>query len=246
MREFFEENKRHGADQPGRAQSPDQVDWARLEEVGDLHFYASSFSAALDYYRQILENRVFAQLPLLHALGLLRKAIDANVQLGRFDQFEQYINMAMDIISRSPDAGADPEVRVQKAIFQVRQAVVFRERGQLQESLHIFKSAFSVLALTDEHTDVASLQAGMGLVHYRLGRLEKAEEFFNDSLATSRRIGDEMGVARQLNNLALLYKNRCQWDKAQSLMEKVLEIGHRTGATHFLVGRYLKDRKSVV
>jgi DNA-binding NtrC family response regulator len=239
MREYFEGKNRKNTEQPAQVPPSSHVDWGRLEEVGDLHFHASSYSSAMDYYRQILEDRVLVQLPLLRALGVLRKAIDANVQLGRFDQVEHFINLAMDLIRRSPDAGADPEVAVQRAIFQVRQGVVFRERGQLQDALKVFKNAFSVLALTDEHEDVASLQAGMGLVHYRLGRLEKAEEFFNDSLATSRRIGNEIGVARQLNNLALLYKNRCQWDKAQALMEKVIDLAQHLGASHFLPGRYL-------
>jgi transcriptional regulator with GAF, ATPase, and Fis domain/predicted negative regulator of RcsB-dependent stress response len=218
-----------------------QVDWARLEEVGDLHFHASAYSSALDYYRQLLDDQILVQLPLDRALNVLRKATDTNILLGDYHQVQHLINEAQDLIRTSADAGAGPEMTVQKAVFQVRQAVVHRERGQLQDSLQVSKSAFSVLALTDEHADVARLQAGMGIVHYRLGRMEKAEEFYNDSLATFRRIGNDLGVANLLNNLALLHKNRCHWDQAQSLMDKALSLAEQIGASHLLPRFYLNQ-----
>ena len=245
MKEYFEGNHRFGAERHARGSSANgafsQVDWARLEEVGDLHFHASAYSSALDYYRQILDDRVLVRLPLLKALAVLRKSIDSNILLGQFNQVEHLLNEAMDLINRSPDAGGDPEVAVRKAIFQVRQAVVYRERGQLQDSLQISKAAFSVLALTDEHADVARLQAGMGIAHYRLGRMEKAEEFYNDSLATFRRIGNDQGVANLLNNLSLLHKNRCRWNQAQSLMEKALNLAQQIGASHLLPRFYVNQ-----
>lgn len=241
MREYFEGNRRSSSGETPVNRSASQVDWARLEEVGDLHFHASAYSSALDYYRQLLDDRVLVQLPLLRALSVLRKAVDANILLGQYRQVEQYILTAMDFISQSPDAGANPEIVVQKAIFQVRQARIQSERGLLQDSLQTSKAAFSVLALTDEHADVARLQAGMGIVHYRLGRMEKAEEFYNDSLATFRRIGNDLGVANLLNNLSLLHKNRCRWDQAQSLMEKALKLAQQIGASHLLPGLYLNQ-----
>jgi len=241
MREHFERNHNTNPGQSAREGSFSQVDWARLEEVGDLHFHASAFSSALDYYRQVLDERVLGQLPLFRALAVLRKACDANILLGQFTQVETLLEVALDLIGQSADAGADPDLAVQRAIFQVRQAVVYRERGSLQDSLQVSKAAFSVLALTDEHADVARLQAGMGIVHYRLGRMEKAEEFYNDSLATFRRIGNDLGVANLLNNLSLLYKNRCRWDRAQSLMEKALNLAQRIGASHLLPLFYLNQ-----
>ena len=225
MREYQDGNHRFDPEQHPMEASARQVDWARLEEVGDLHFHASAYSSALDYYRQLLDDQILVQLPLDRALNVLRKATDTNILLGDYHQVQHLINEALDLIRASADAGAGPEMTVQKAVFQVRQAVVHRERGQLQDSLQVSKSAFSVLALTDEHADVARLQAGMGIVHYRLGRMEKAEEFYSDSLATFRRIGNDLGVANLLNNLALLHKNRCHWDQAQSLMDKALSPG---------------------
>lgn len=241
MKEYHDGNRRPDSGHPARESASSQVDWARLEEVGDLHFHASAYSTALDYYRQILDERLLVQLPLARALTVLRKAIDSNILLGHFNEVEHLLNIALDLIARSPDAGGDHDLIVQRAIFQVRQAVVFRERGQLQDSLQVSKAAFSVLALTDEHADVARLQAGLGIAHYRLGRLEKAEEFYQDSLATFRRIGNDLGVANLLNNLALLYKNQCRWHQAQGLMEKALNLAQQIGASHLLPRFYLNQ-----
>ncbi|PID81566.1 hypothetical protein CSB20_02355 [bacterium DOLZORAL124_64_63] len=88
---------------------------------------------------------------------------------------------------------------------------------------------------------MARLQATMGIAHHRLGRLEKAEEFYSDSLATYRRIGFDLGVANIMNNLALLKKNACQWDTALNLLEKATELANRIGASHLLPGFYLNQ-----
>jgi len=144
MREYFDKNRRHEIEPSAGNQASGQVDWDRLEEIGDLHFHASAYSSCLDYYRQVLENSILHRMPLLRALGVLRKAIDANILLGQITQVQEYIYVAFDLIGQSPDAGADPDLAVQKAIFQVRMGVVHRERGQLQESLQISKSAFSM------------------------------------------------------------------------------------------------------
>jgi len=217
------------------------VERARLEEVGDLHFSASAYSTALDYFSQILDEATLADMPLGDALSLLRKSMDSSLLLGDFAQVDEYLSLADDLLRQAPDGRHDLEASVFKASFQVRKAVVLRESGHLQESLQMSKTAFSILALTDEHADVARLQAGMGIAHYRLGRMEKAEEFYSDSLATFRRIGNDLGVANLLNNLALLHKNRCSWDKARGLMEKALDLATRIGASHLLPGFFLNQ-----
>lgn len=242
MKDGFK-GKRYSADQHGPARPVRAADWTRLEEVGDLHFHASAYSSALDYYDQLLDPETLVHVEPVSALQVLRKATDANILLGNLNQVEVLIERAFEVIDRWEIATGKgySEAVVRRAVFQSRQATVLREHGRLQDALTLAKRAFAVLALTDEHTDVAILQTCMGNCHLRLGRLEKAEEFFNDGLATFRRIGHDLGVANLLNNLALLHKIGCRWDKALAQMEKAVELAHRIGASHLLPGFYLNQ-----
>ena len=71
MRDNFKDNRRFSADLPGTFGPLHTEDWVRLEEVGDLHFHASSFSSALDYYGQLLVDRILEQMDQLGGLTYL-------------------------------------------------------------------------------------------------------------------------------------------------------------------------------
>jgi len=241
MKERFEGHHEYGPEHPPGFDGARVINWARLEEVGDLHFHASGYSSALDYYQQIYSNRVFSDIPAPDGLRILRKAIDCLVLLGNLDQGEKLLDLADDMIAPGLEKDFEGDLVVLRARFQVRRAFFLRESSQLHDCLNMAKRAFAVLALTDEHKDVARLQAIMGVAYHRLGRLEKAEEFYNDSLATYRRIGFDIGVANLLNNLALLKKNKCLWEPALSLMEKATTLANQIGASHLLPAFYLNQ-----
>ncbi len=241
MRDRYEGQRNSSGGGPERGRSSGTLDWARLEEVGDLHFHASAFSTALDYYDRINDDATLSRLELVPALRVLRKSVDANLLLGNLDQLDILLERVFARLDRHA-AGPEAELAViQRAVFQCRQADALRQRGRLQDALQLAKRAFSVLALTDEHTDVAILQVVMGICHARLGRLEKAEEFFNDGLATFRRIDHELGVANVLNNLAHLHKLGCRWERSLNLLDKAVELARKIGASHLLPGFYLNQ-----
>ena len=241
MSDNFKNQRRSSADKPERSRPRHGSEWARMEEIGDLHFYASSYSTALDYYGQLIDENVLSLMDRDQAVRVLRKAVDANILLGNLDQVDVLVDRAEDLIVRTSTVADPDEIAVNRAVFQTRRSTALRERGRLHDALNLAKRAFSVLALTDNHTDVAILQVGMGICYLRLGRLEKAEEFFNDGLSTFRRIGHDLGVANLLNNLALLHKIRCRWDHAIGLMDKAVELAHGIGASHLLPGFYLNQ-----
>lgn len=253
MREYFEGHQESdGGEPPGLdgAQFDDvqfdgvqRVNLEHLEEVGDLHFHASGFSSALDYYLQVIGKTAFASESVSTRLRVLRKCVDCLLKTGQFTMAERYLDKAEMILSHdiSDDDHHEVQEAVERALFQVRRAVYFMGISQHHDALRLAKRAFAVLALTDEHKEVARLQAAMGIVHHRLGRMEKAEEFYYDSLATYRRIGFENGVANLMNNLALIKKNACRWNEALGLLEKAIALANRIGASHLLPGLYLNQ-----
>ncbi len=214
---------------------------SRLESVGDLHFHAAAYGTALDYYGRVLSVDHLVELPTAQALGVLRKSVTACLHLGWAGQADQLLDRAWFLLETQGDGDLAEESTpidqlrvVERARFQVRQAALLMLRGDYQESLDVAKRAFTVLALTDQHVEVANLQLTMGACHQRLGRLDKAEEFYLDSLGTYRRIGDEGGVATLLNALALLHKAACRWDKALGLLDRAVDLANRNGSPPLL------------
>ncbi|MFO7652206.1 MAG: sigma 54-interacting transcriptional regulator [Candidatus Krumholzibacteriia bacterium] len=240
MKEPFEGHHGRSSEWTGEKPFPGVGECSRLEEVGDLHFHASAYSSALDYYRQLLSERMLTRLPLEQALGILRKAIGAALNLGRLDQVDALLSRAHALLGDASDLPPS-ELRRHAALFQGRRASLLVQRARYRDALDTAKHAFAILALSDEHVEVANLQVTMGACHQRLGRLDKAEEFFTDSLATFRRVGDELGTAALYSNLALIHKNACRWDRALALLDKAVELASRHGATHLLSRLYLNQ-----
>lgn len=220
--------------------APDRGDWVRLEEIGDLHFEASAYSSALEYYQRILGGHVPDGLDLEHVLTLERKTIDAALNLGDLSLAQELLAGAQ---SRVSEAVGLPEAarRLLAAPLQGREAGLQVQRGAYAEALLNCKRAFAVLAVTDNHTEVANLQVTMGVCHHRLGRLDKAEEFYTDALATYRRIGDDLGMAILYNNLALLQKNACRWHRALDYQRRSLDLAAAHGATHLMARLHLNE-----
>lgn len=241
MKDEFRDPGHRNAGGPRQSRPQAASDWVRLEEIGDLHFHASAYATALDYYTQLTDAAVLDALPRDRALPLLRKSVDAMLLLGHLAEAEQLLDEADALLTRTTALSVPADAATLGAAFQIRRAIVLRERGRLHDALNLAKRAFAVLAVTDEHADVARLQVVMGICHLRLGRLEKADELFNDGLATFRRIGHDLGVANLLNNLALLDNVRCRWDRSLAQLDKALELSQRIGASHLLPMLFLNQ-----
>ncbi len=234
MRDNYKDQHRHSAESQGLGKPIDADEWSRLEQVGDLHYHSSVYSSALDYYQQLLSDNTLNSVSREQAVSVLRKAVDSHLRLGQLNQAEALLERAVDLVNRTSGLADPDETAVLMATFELRRADVYCERGRLHDSLNLAKRAFSVLALTDEHAAVARLQTTMGICHVRLGRQEKAAEFFADGLSTYRRIGQDLGVAHLLNNLAVMEKNQCRWDKALVQMDKAVDLARSIGASHLM------------
>lgn len=241
MKDHFQEPA--GRDARGSRWSRPEVasDLLRLEEIGDLHFHASAHATALDYFSQLTDPAVLEMLPRDRAIPILRKSVDSLLLVGQLTEADALLDQADQLLARTTALAGQEEATTLSASFQIRRAIILRERGRLHDALNLAKRAFAVLAMTDEHADVARVQVVMGICHLRLGRLEKADELFNDGLATFRRIGHDLGVANLLNNLALLDNVRCRWSRSLGRLEKALELAQRIGASHLMPMLFLNQ-----
>ena len=235
-----ERNRRHDKDRVDLNARLDHDALVRLEEIGDLHFEASAFSSALDYYQRLLDaTREMADDPG-HGLRVLVKCIDASLNVGDLAFAEELLHRAFKLFEQITENDPQDRQRLLAPILG-RQASLFTQRSAYRDALRVAKHAFAVLAVTDDHREVANLQVTMGVCHHRLGRLDKAEEFYMDALATFRRINDDLGMAILHSNLANLRKNACLWDQALDEQRKSIKLANAHGATHLLARLYLNE-----
>ncbi len=75
----------------------------------------------------------------------------------------------------------------------------------------------------------------MANCYQRLGMAGEAEDFFTDALSSYRRVEDRVGIAYVYNNLGLLHKNACRWNRALASLSKSLELAKSLGLSQHLI-----------
>ncbi|MFM6512523.1 MAG: tetratricopeptide repeat protein [Microcystis panniformis] len=108
-------------------------------------------------------------------------------------------------------------------------------RGYYQTLADYYLELVTVYQQQEEQTNwnyAASLNS-LGNAYYSLGEYQKAIEFYQQSLAIKREIGDRGGEAASYNNLGIVYKSLGEYQKAIEFHQPSLaitrEIGDRRG-----------------
>ena len=235
MREFHD-----GDDQrlPRSSTPESRVDGSpeRLREIGELHFHAASYASAVDYLRsslRALEHRSRREA----STGAENLTLELRLRIAECRRLQGLFPEAADELLGCVElaAGDDQrQARVFVSLARVRQA-----QGEHADALKLAREAFSQLSLTDHHSDVGVAQIVMGICHASMGKPRKADEFFQDALATYRRIGDVISQAHVLNNLAILAKGQARWARALQLYDRAEGLLERHGANREMIALQL-------
>jgi len=223
-----DKHKNHGsAGQPARPGSPGGTSTRdrclKLEAVGDFHFAADSFGPAEEYYSKACRFVSSAEggLPILPRL--LRKRAECFRRKGQYDSA---LEMLEEALTHLPE---DLEGEVELGKLLSKKGKILAQVGKYRRALKISMRAHRILKKTKENEDVGETELCLGAVLSRLGEKERAKEYFNSALAAFRRADNFDGVALAMNNLALVYKDMCQWREAVHLLEESLRISQARG-----------------
>lgn len=208
----------------------------RLREIGELHLHAASYASAVDYLQSSLRALELGSRQQTvgdrdrEALEIRIRIAECRRQQGLFPEAAEELRACAEL------AVADEllHARVLVSLSRVRQA-----QGEHAEALELAREGFNRLSLSDHHADVGVAQIVMGICHASMGQPLKADEFFQDALATYRRIGDGVSQAHVLNNLAILAKGQARWNKALQLYDRAEGLLQRNGATAETVALHL-------
>ena len=121
------------------------------------------------------------------------------------------------------------------ARLQLQSGRALIELSQYEEALGCCERAH---AYFKDHSLMAPLAHAyncFGRIHFRLGDLDKAKEFYEAALHLFRwDLNDEEGVIRAHNNLGVLYRHLSDWRQATWHLLRSMEISTRLGNFAFI------------
>jgi transcriptional regulator with GAF, ATPase, and Fis domain/Tfp pilus assembly protein PilF len=191
-----------------------------------MHYSTENYSTAIEYFTKALEFPDLKDFPDRFRICL--RIGDCYRKKGHYKEARQLLEKARSILG--DDAPAEAMGKV-----DYREAYILLAQGSYDEALRIGFSAYRRLKHLSEHGEVADVQLLVANCYHRLGMTGEAEDFFMDALSSYRRVEDRIGIAYVYNNLGLLHKNACRWNRALASLSKSLELAKSLGLTQHLI-----------
>ncbi len=191
-----------------------------------MHYSTENYTTALEYFSRALGSPDISSYP--DRFRILLRMSDCHRKKGHYVEARQYLEKARSLLD---DAVVDEDC----GKIEYREAYILLAQGNYDDALRIGFSAYRRLKHSDEHGEVADIQLLLANCYHRLGLSSEAEDFFMDALSSYRRIEDRIGIAYVYNNLGLLHKNACRWNRAIASLSKSHELAKTLGLTQHLI-----------
>ncbi len=198
---------------------------ASAAEIGAMHYSTGNYATALEYFHAALAQ---GNPSPDEQFELLLRISDCHRARGEYDEAERFVHAARTLHDPEPD---DPRA----GRLGYREASMAYRRNRYADALKRAFAAYRALKRSSEHELVGDIQLLIANCYHRLGRLSEAEEYFNDALATYRRIECRRGMAWVHNNLGLLHKMACRWSRAIASLRRSLDIAVDVGMSQHVV-----------
>ncbi len=102
------------------------------------------------------------------------------------------------------------------------------EQDRLDEALDHYREALRIYELSSpEAPDIAELYSRIGGIHLDAGRYVEAETSLLQALTGFDELESDVGRARALRTLGVLYNRQGQLDRAKEALEQALDLGRR-------------------
>ena len=100
-------------------------------------------------------------------------------------------------------------------------AILYR-KGEFSEALAILTEGLGYVKEDDRLK--SEIENSIGVIYWKLGKLDKAQNAFQQDLKISRNQNDQEGITRALNNLGILHSQGGSYDEALQLYAEAIKI----------------------
>jgi signal transduction histidine kinase len=192
--------------------------------IGALYYYTGDFDSSLDYFLKGLhlseevgnrEALAYAYNGTGYAYGILQEDHKKGLE---------YLHKALEL-SKQPGISPDLQPRVLDCI-----AGIYLKDGQVEKA---YEAAFECLRVSRESSQtIPTVDAllGLGIIFFSTGRLDEAEDYFQQAVTLCRKINHSVGESYTLLYLGKLAIQKKEEDKAKKYLFTALEVAEKVKA----------------
>jgi len=200
---------------------------AVAEGLGDVLFHVGQYDDALKSYGRALA--VWQTFEVSETSKVLTRQADLHRRIGAVHEKRGQYDAALAACARGVQLlTPDFQQTVEMARLLTLRSRVYHQQGQFEMAIVEGDHSLSLLAGTSNYRELAWVHNELGRAHTALNHLDQAVSHFEQGLAILKRIGDEYGVSKIYNNLALIYY-QTDLQRSSAYMTLVLETMQRLG-----------------
>ncbi len=184
--------------------------------IGTVYLDLGETERAIDFYLQALpvireSGNAYVEATILNNLGAGYQRLGDKPK-------------ALDFYMQGVNLHRKMEDRYGEAIALSNAAGVYDEMGDRVKALELFDEALKIQRETKARLSLAVTLGKIGTLYLSAGDYEKAFDYHSQSLALRREIGDIIGEAKTLYNLARTEQKRGNLPEANAMIQNAVEI----------------------
>ncbi len=194
-----------------------------LEDLAEIFLRADGYLPALQNLEECIQaaERLGLEADRIAALEL--KAAQTLIEKGDAPGALKHLARARARVA----ADSHPELNARLQLLSARALI---ELSQYEEALRTCERAHGYFKDHNLMSPLAHAYNCFGRIHFRLGDLDQAKEFYDAALHLFRwDLNDEEGVIRAHNNLGVLYRHLSDWRQATWHLLRSMELSTRLG-----------------
>jgi DNA-binding NtrC family response regulator/Tfp pilus assembly protein PilF len=194
-----------------------------LEDLAEIFLRADSYLPALQNLEECIHAAERLGLDPGRVAALEMKAAQTLIEKGDAPSALRYLARARARIALDQQ----PELIARLSLHGARALIEF---SQYEEALSSCERAHAYFKERGLLAPLAHSYNCFGRIHFRLGDLDKAKEYYEAALHLFRwDLNDEEGVIRAHNNLGVLYRHLSDWRQATWHLLRSMEVSTRLG-----------------
>ncbi len=190
-----------------------------LKRLANLESMTGRYESAKEHYRRILEMEKSGDVLLKMASTL--------IDLGRYDEAEQYLNEAINEENEHVSQKA-------KHIF----GLLHLQRGELEEAERYYEDYKNYVAKHGTKSELAEAYMSLSALRFYQSRYKEALKFAREAMNISRGAVDYKTLSSMYNLLGVIYDVLGRSDEALEKFQRLYELAKRAGDLKYMAYAY--------
>jgi len=186
------------------------------------------------YGTMFRKSHLGADIPLVSADSFNNEAFARGMDLSLQGRCSEAIQFFRVIIEQEP------------GLFAPRYEYAFclRILGEVDEAEELLSTLIEEQRPMGASSSLGQSLLVQGILYYRTGRLDEAEQTYQDAMQVSEEVSDHVLNARILQNLSILHKNRSELDEAGRLLDLAV-LAYQDAGIESLPGQLYSGRANL-